>query len=624
LFWIDTSILVGSILLLIGVVLSKVSARFGMPVLVTFLCLGMVAGSDGLGGIEFEDYSLAYAIGTIVLAIILFSGGLGTPISAVRDVWKPAGLLATVGVFLTAVITGLAASWILNLPISHGLLLGSIVGSTDASAVFSIFRSGGIYIRRSLADTLEVESGSNDPMAIFMTVGMIQYLTGEMNSGFSLLSLLCNQLLVGLIIGLGVGYAAIWTIRKIRLEVSGLYPILATAFGLLSYGLAADLGGSGFLSVYLTGVVIGNHRVPFQRGIEVFHDAMAWLGQIVMFIVLGLLSFPSRLAGVVLPGLAIAAVLIVLSRPLAVFICLNRSRFLTREKLFLSLIGLKGAVPITLAIFPLMSGIEGADAIFNVVFFVVLVSAVLQGTSLNWVAHRLKLNVPPKRVPPLTLEISSLEDVEADIVDYYIEEDTCAAGKAIRDLALPEDVVVALVVRQKQIKLPKGRFAIEVGDHVIVVLHRDVRPLVDRIFSRSRTENANQLWNRPVDIPFPIRGNTRLRDLEELYHLRFEGNTDQTLDQWLRQQIASSDLLVGNSMVYDNVRFRVRSIDDHGRIAFVGMTFLPRDPNLEHAPLEDAGLASQIEDVADPIECNPEGGAPHGSRDGEVRGEQDT
>jgi potassium/hydrogen antiporter len=493
LFWIDTTILVGSILLLLGVVLSKFSAQFGMPVLVTFLGLGMLAGSDGIGGIEFEDYSLAYATGTIVLAFILFSGGLGTPISAVRDTWRPAGLLATVGVFLTAVFTGLAASWILDIPLAHGMLLGSIVGSTDASAVFSIFRTGGIFIRRTLADTLEVESGSNDPMAIFMTIGMLQYLTGKVTSGLSLLTLLCNQMLVGLLIGVLTGYAAVWSIRKIRLEVAGLYPILATAFGLLSYGLAADLGGSGFLSVYLTGMVIGNNRVPFQRGIEAFHDATAWLGQMVMFILLGLLSFPSRLGPVVLPGLEIAAVLIVVSRPLAVSICLMRSRFLTREKIFLSLIGLKGAVPITLAIFPLMANIEGAHTIFDVVFFVVLVSAVLQGTSLKWIAQLLKLNVPPKRVPPIILEISSLEDVYADIVDYYIDVDTCAAGKAIRELALPDEVVVALVVRQNQIRLPKGSFKIEPGDHVVVVLHRDVRSSVDQIFSRTRVENTEKI-----------------------------------------------------------------------------------------------------------------------------------
>jgi len=484
-------------------------------------------------------------------------------------------LLATAGVFLTATITGLAASWIVGIPISHGLLLGSIVGSTDASAVFAIFRSGGIFVRRSLADTLEVESGSNDPMAIFMTIGMIQYLTNNVTSGLSLLWLLCNQIIVGLFIGLAVGYASVWSIRKIRLDVAGLYPILATAFGLLSYGLAADLGGSGFLSVYLTGVVIGNNRVPFLRGIEAFHDATAWLGQIVMFILLGLLSFPSRLVDVFLPGLAIAAVLTLVSRPLAIFICLIRSRFLNREKLFLSLIGLKGAVPITLAIFPLMATIDGAETIFDSVFFTVLVSAVLQGTSVKWVAQRLKLDVPPKRVPPLTLEISSLEEVQADIVDYYIDEDTCAAGKAIRDLALPEEVVVAIVVRQKQIKLPKGSFQVNTGDHVVVVLHRDVRPLVDRVFSRTIANTSGVSWSKPIDVVFPIRGDIRLRDLEEIYDVRIGNDADLSLDQWLKQQVPASKMAIGSTINCNGVSFCVQSIDDRGAVAFVGMTFLP-------------------------------------------------
>lgn len=572
-FWIDTTILIGSVLLLLGVVSSKFSARIGLPGLVTFLGLGMLAGSDGIGGIDFEDYSLSYMIGTIVLALILFSGGLGTPLSAVRDTWKAAGLLATLGVFFTAVFTGLAASWILSIPISQGILLGSIVGSTDASAVFSIFRAGGIHIRRSLADTLEVESGSNDPMAIFMTIGMIQYLTGELSSGVALIGMLFSQLLIAVTVGIAIGYISVWSIKKIRLDVTGLYPIFATSFGLLSYGLAADLGGSGFLSIYLTGMVIGNHRVVFHRGIEAFHDALAWLGQIVMFILLGLLSFPSRLMDVLVPGLAIAAMLMLVSRPLAIFLCLMGSRFVVREKLFLSWVGLKGAVPITLAIFPLMSGIDGASMLFDVTFFIVLISAMLQGFSLQWVAHKLHLGVPPKNEPPITLEISSLHEVEADIVDYYIDSDTRAAGKAIRELALPEEVVVALIVRRKQIKLPKGRFRIESGDHVIVVLHRNVRPAVDRIFSRTHSVKTKDPW--PSNFEFPLRGSIRVGEVEQFYDIALGGAADQTLDEWLRERLPARDISVGATFVSKQVQFRVREMDARHEIAFLGMTFLP-------------------------------------------------
>ncbi|MBX3416121.1 MAG: potassium/proton antiporter [Pirellulaceae bacterium] len=573
-FWIDTIILIGSVLLLLAVLSIKFSSRLGMPVLVAFLFLGMLAGSDGIGGIEFEDYSLSYAIGNVVLVIILYSGGLATPLSAIRYAWKPAGLLATVGVFVTAIVTGLAAAWILNLPLTLGLLLGSIVGSTDASAVFSILRAGGIHIRRSLADTLEVESGSNDPMAIFLTVGLIEYLTGNLTHAWGAFFLLANQLIVGLAIGVVIGYVAVWALNKVQLEVAGLYPILAMAFGLISYGLAAELGGSGFLSTYLTGIVVGNRRIPFNRGIQSFHDASAWLGQIMMFVLLGMLSFPSRLVGVLLPGLAIAIVLMFIARPLAVYFCLLRTRFVNREKLFLSWVGLKGAVPITLAIFPLMNGIEGAATIFDVVFFIVIISAILQGSTLKWVAQFLRLDVPPKREPPITLEISSLHEVDADIVDYYIDADSQVAGKRIRDLALPAEVVIALVVRHHQSRLPKGSFRIEADDHVIVVVNRGVRQIVDRIFSRLSSDKRTVLdW--PVQVEFPLRGSVRLRALNEFYSIKLAGVEDLTIDQWLRQQIADQELAVGLFVDSSGARLRIRELDPQNQIDLVGLTFVP-------------------------------------------------
>ncbi|HAN96724.1 MAG TPA: potassium/proton antiporter [Planctomycetaceae bacterium] len=573
-FLVDTAILTGSVLLLLGVLSNKISARLGMPALATFLGLGMLAGSEGIGGIEFEDYSLANAVGTVVLAIILFAGGLGTPISAVRDTWRRAGLLASVGVLLTAVITGGAASWILGLPIGQGMLLGSIVGSTDASAVFSVLRAGGVHIRRSLADTLEVESGSNDPMAIFMTVGMVQILSGKVTSIVDLSMLLVNQVVLGIAVGLAVGFGAVWTLKNIRLEVAGLYPIMAIAFGLISYGLAADFGGSGFLATYLTGIVIGNHQTPFLRGIQAFHDATAWLGQILMFILLGLLSFPSRLAEVWVEGLSIAAVLMFVARPISVFLCLIGSRFDFREQLLLSWVGLKGAVPITLAIFPLMANIEGASTIFNVVFFVVLISAVLQGSTLKPVAKGLGLDVAPRREPPVTLEISSLYDVDADIVDYYIEPETMAAGKAIRDLALPSDVVIALIVRNHESRLPKGSFRIEAGDHVIVVVHRDVRRAVDRIFSRSQRAVSGE--TPQAEVEFPLRTRVRVGDVEEAYDLRLGGESDLTLEEWLKRHSDKERFELGQAIDADQVRFRVRELSSDGELTTVSMRLKPK------------------------------------------------
>jgi cell volume regulation protein A len=551
-----------------------------MPVLVMFLGLGMLAGSEGIGGIAFEDYSLAYAIGTVALALILFDGGLATPYKSVQAAWQPAGLLATVGVFITAVVTGLAAAWILRISLLQGMLLGSIVGSTDAAAVFSVLRSGGVHIRRRLADTLEVESGSNDPMAIFMTVGLIEVLTGRASLGPGLLLMFLNQMVVGTLIGLLMGYVAVWTINHTRLAASGLYPILATAFGLLAFGLAANFGGSGFLTIYLVGMVIGNSKPVFHRGILLFHDAAAWLGQIVMFIVLGLLSFPSRLLDVFLPGLAIAVVLVFAARPLAVAITLLPFRFSIRERLFLSWVGLKGAVPITLATFPLLADLPAASLMFDVVFFVVLVSAVVQGWSLPWVARRLELVVPPKREPPVTLEISSLYQVEGDIVDYYVYSDTRATGRLVRDLALPEEVVVALIVRNQQTLLPKGSSQIQVGDHVIVVLRPSVRPLVDQIFSGRELKAASV--DLPTAFEFPLKGTIKVGDLAQFYGIQISGNVDDTLDQWIRQKAGKVPLTVGFLVPCDRIELRVRGLTVEGAIEYVGMTILSEHTLKDH------------------------------------------
>jgi len=570
---INTIILAAGILLLLGIASSKFSARLGMPVLVMFLGLGMLAGSEGIGGIAFEDYSLAYAIGTLALALILFSGGLATPLRSVRATWKPAGILATVGVFVTAVVTGTAASWILQIPLTQGLLLGSIVGSTDAAAVFSVLRSGGVHIRRRLADTLEVESGSNDPMAIFMTIGLIEVLTGELTPGVGMVMMFLNQMVVGVIVGLLLGHVAVMVINHIHLGAAGLYPILATGFALLAFGLAADLGGSGFLAVYLAGMVIGNKRVVFHRGILMFHDAAAWLAQIAMFIVLGLLSFPSRLFDVFVPGMAIAVVLVLVARPLSVALTLFPFHYSFREQVFLSWVGLKGAVPITLATFPLLAEIPLASLMFDIVFFVVLVSAIIQGWSLPWVARRLKLETLPKREPPVTLELSSLHDVAGDIVDYYVDADARAAGQMVKDLALPEEVVVALIVRQHQIRLPKGSTRIEAGDHVILVMRPDVRPMVDRVFARQRHDIEKVAL--PTTLEFPLRGTIKVGELESFYDIHLGGRSEHTIDQWLQARVHKKPITIGHSESTEDVCLTVRAVGSEGQVEFVGMRILP-------------------------------------------------
>ncbi|WP_153556292.1 potassium/proton antiporter [Roseimaritima sediminicola] len=566
---VESLILFTGVLLLLGIASNTFSTRMGVPVLFLFLVVGMLAGSEGVGGIEFEDYSLAYAIGTVALSIILFDGGLRTPLHTVRSVWKPAAVLATLGVVITAVITGLAASWILQISLLEGLLLGSIVGSTDASAVFSVLGSGGVNIRRKLADILELESGSNDPMAIFMTVGLIQVLTNSMPLGVGLAMLFVNQLVIGCVAGCAVGYGGVWVLRNVQLGAAGLYPVLATALALLAFGLAAILGGSGFLAVYLTGIVIGNQRPIFHRGILLFHDAAAWICQILMFMTLGLLSFPSRLLEASGVALLISAVLIFVARPIAVFLCGGMFRFSLREMSFLSLVGLKGAVPITLATFPMLAGLSGADQVFDTVFFVVLVSALIQGWPLPLVARLLKAEEPARFRPPVSLEISSLHNVDGDIVDYTVDASCPAAGRQIKELALPDGVVVALLVRGTEIIPPQGRTRVLVGDNVIVVLRPAVRALVDRVFT-PRPADAIQL---PAAVEFPLRGSIRVRDLEQFYGLRMNAAPDCTLEDFMRSQLPSQEVHPGALVHHNGLRFRVREIAARGTIEYVGMTF---------------------------------------------------
>lgn len=478
---INVVLLTIGLFLLLGIASSKFSARLGMPVLVLFLAIGMLAGSEGIGGIAFENYALANNIGSVALAMILFDGGLQTSLASVRLGWRPALSLATFGVLLKSAIIGGAAMWILGIPLLHGLLLGSIIGSTDAAAVFSILRTSGIKLPDKLTATLEVESGSNDPMAIFLTLGLISLITGQGASPLDLGLLFALQFGVGAVIGLGMGYVTAWTVNKINLAHPGLYPILVMAFGLLTFGATAILNGSGFLAIYITGIVVGNSSIIFKRGIFRFHDAIAWLNQIVLFIMLGLLSFPSRLWAIAGQGILIALVLIIVARPISVLISIIWFRFRPSELAFLSWVGLKGAVPITLATFPLLAGIPNSDQIFNAVFFVVVVSAIVQGGSLTLVARWLRLSEPMKP-PPLTIEINSLRHVDGDIVDYTISPSMGIVGEMLRDLNFPDGASVTLIVRDGEVIMPRGSSRILAEDHVYVAMHSHLRPQIDQIF----------------------------------------------------------------------------------------------------------------------------------------------
>jgi potassium/hydrogen antiporter len=478
-FLVDRLILLGGALLIVGILSSKFSARLGLPVLVLFIAVGMLAGEDGPGGILFDNFITAHAIGTVALAIILFDGGLQTRTSALRMAAKPAALLATVGVLITAAITGLAAAYILELPLVTGLLLGSIVASTDAAAVFAVLRSQGVHLRERLASTLEVESGSNDPMAIFLTVGLVEVLSGGMTLGWDLVGLFATQMGVGAVVGLGVGWTAVRIINRINLLSAGLYPVLASACGFIAFGLAATLGGSGFLAIYLAGIVIGNHRIVFQRGTFLFMDGLAWMGQIAMFVVLGLLSTPSDLVEGAGSSLLLAFVLIFVARPVAVVPLLWPFRFSWQEQMLIAWVGLKGAVPIILATFPLMYGLPEGRVLFNVVFFVVLVSAVLQGWTLPLLATRLGLQEAAPASPVVSLELSSLREVGADIVEYVVAPGSAMAGSTVKDLRLPEGAVLAMISRGSRLIAPRGSTDLRPHDHLFLITAADVRAALD-------------------------------------------------------------------------------------------------------------------------------------------------
>lgn len=394
------------VLLVATVLAGSLSSRFGLPSLIGFLALGMLAGSDGPMGIAFNDYGMAQAIGIACLIFILFSGGLDTSWRAVRPVAAPALVLATAGVLISALVVAGAAVWLLNVDPLLGFLLGAVVGSTDAAAVFAMMRTQGVPLRPDVQGLIELESGSNDPTAIFLVGAALLFLTSPGASPLSLAPDFVAQMTLGALIGAGVGFGFVSMLKRSRLTIGGLSLVVSIAAALVSYGLAGVIGGNGFLAAYVAGIVAGNREFAGKRNIMFFQDGAAWLAQVVMFLTLGLLVFPSQLPAVAAPGLAVTAILMLVARPLSVFICLAPfRRFDWRAKLFVSWAGLRGAVPIVLATFPIVAGVPGAQTIFNIVFFVVLVSSVIQGPTLGWLTKRLGLEAEEPRPEP--------EDAEA-------------------------------------------------------------------------------------------------------------------------------------------------------------------------------------------------------------------
>jgi cell volume regulation protein A len=391
----QSALLVVSLLLLLSVLAWKIAGKLGIPALLLFLGLGMLAGSDGPGGIYFDNAQLAQAVGIVALVLILFAGGLETRWSVVRPALGGALLLSTLGVLLSALVVALFSAWLLHASPLEGLLLGALISATDAAAVFSVLAARNLHLSGQLLPLLELESGTNDPMAVFLTLGLIRLLSEPETPLLSILLLFVQQMGIGLVLGLVIGGLAIWLIRRLHLDVEGLYQVLTIALALFTYAATALLSGSGFLAVYLVGLLLGNSRVEGIERIGRFHDSLAWLMQIAMFLILGLLVFPSRLPAVALAGVLITLVSVLVARPLAVLLALLPLRRMPlREKLFVAWVGLRGAVPIVLATFPLLAGLPRAELLFDLVFFVVLASVLLQGTTVPLVGGRLGVARP--------------------------------------------------------------------------------------------------------------------------------------------------------------------------------------------------------------------------------------
>ncbi len=472
------------ILLAASVLFGRVSQRAGVPVALLFILVGILAGTEGIGGIPFEDYHFAFRIGYFALALILFDGGLNTPMEAVRRYWAPAGVLATVGVVVTAGLVALCAR-LMGLGWPESMILGAVVSSTDAAAVFSILRGSGLHLKRRVGVTLELESGLNDPVAVILTTTLTANLmASESVNGWRVAGEMLVQLIAGAAAGLAIAWAGKVVLRKLRLASGGLYPALTLAIAFLAFGVATLIHGSGFLAVYLAGLVLGNSELPYKAGLLRVHDALAWLSQIGMFLILGLLVFPSRLMEVAPVGLGIALLLAFVLRPVTVALCLVPFRYPAKEIAFIGWVGLRGAVPIVLGTFPMLANAPGAERIFNLVFFLVVVSALIPGGTVAWVTRWLRLEAAEPPAPQAVLAIESRQPLRGQLLSFYIDDALIVSGVSLSDLDFPEEAAVSLIVRGDRLIAPKGNTVLLPGDHVYVIAQEEDRPLIQLIFGR--------------------------------------------------------------------------------------------------------------------------------------------
>ncbi len=571
--FLNQAILIGAVLVLLSILASTVSARTGAPLLFVFLGIGMLAGEHGLGSIHFDDYQAAYMVGTMALAIILFDGGMRTRRETFRAGLWPALSLATVGVVLTAVVVGYGASRILGLDLMEGLLLGAIIGSTDAAAVFSLLHAAGMRLKQRVGATLEIESGCNDPMAVFLTLSLISIIGADRSASIGwLLAHFVQQFGLGALAGIGGGKLLVVIINRVKLA-SGLYPVLAMAGGLAIYAGTTVLEGSGFLAIYLAGLVVGNSRVHAAGNILRVHDGLAWLSQITLFLMLGLLVSPAALGEIGLGALAVAGLLILVARPLAVLLSLLPFRFPWHEQLFISWTGLRGAVPIVLALFPILAGLPQAMIYFNVAFFVVLASLLVQGWTVAPLAGLLQLKLPKEHAPYFSEFVEVPGRSGLQLLGYRVNESSAAIGRTASQLALPADVRMVAAFRDGQAPESISRMEIASGDLVYVITPDEHMTILDLLFVPA--DDLEESEQQRFFGTFTLNGDAPLGEVVEMYGGEVpQAIRSMTLAQYIDRQFRRRPG-VGDLVRFGKLNLVVREMYQ-GQVAKVGIVVRER------------------------------------------------
>ncbi len=562
-------ILIGTLLVLLAAFSSLLAARFGAPLLLLFLSIGLVAGEDGLG-LVFNNVGLAYFVGSIALAIILFDSGIGTSLAAFRQAAGPALTLATLGVPVTALIVGFAAQGILGLSFLEGLLLGAIVASTDAAAVFFLLRVGGVHLRERLRATLEVESGSNDPMAIFLTITLVEILAhgnGSAGLDWHLLALFAQQMGLGALAGLGGGFLIAFALNRVRLE-RGLAPIFAFALALMLFAATGTAEGSGFLAAYVAGLVVGNRRVRAGPTLRQFSEGMTWLAQIIMFLVLGLLATPSQFGAILLPALALSAVLIFVARPLAVWFALLPFDFNARETAFVSWVGLRGAVSVLLALVPTIGGLDDGRLFFNTAFIVVLTSLLVQGWTIGPVARRLSLIVPPRIGPVEKVELELPGAAHHELLSYRVVPGSPVA----RGQRLPRWARPSLVIRDGQSMRFQYAGRLQANDYVYLFISPRYPRLLDRLFASPvelQADDADFFGDFPIDPKRPMRF------LAAAYGVALDpADAGRPVGEWMIERLGGRAEFADRVAV-GPMELIVRDTDEAGHVTEAGLLLVP-------------------------------------------------